>query len=68
MIETIVTGVITLASKLAELVGRTKKKPVIEKPLTKLESERIVEKMMAQAKAMAEAEKARKKAAAEKKP
>lgn len=60
MIETIVTSAIALASKIADAVMRKKPKTELDKPLTKLESEKIVDDMLARARAMAEAEKQRK--------
>lgn len=65
MINSILTGVILLATKLADTASKAldKRQQPLDKPLTKLESEKIVDDMVARARKMAEAEKARKRAA-----
>lgn len=70
MINAILTGVLLLASKAADVASKALEKrqqPQLDKPLTKLESERIVEGMLSRAREMAAAEKARKRLEGDKK-
>jgi hypothetical protein len=69
VINTILTGVVLLATRLADTAAKAldRRQQPLDKPLTKLESEKIIDNMLVRARAMAAVEKARKRLEEDKK-